>query len=203
MRPQVIWTRLRDLKIDKRPDWQRARYEDQSIDLRRVASRAANGDRFRAARLVFSLADGLEQHLQRLAHQRLVLAQRNRLLRFHDRVAALFGDAGRHRGQIQGDRFRARLRRIGEDPDVIEFLLFDKIEQRLELLIGLTGIADDQGGAHHDVRHPGAGMVDEAARHGDVAGAVHVPQHDRVGVLDRHVEVGQERVVLGHDVDHA
>ena len=37
----------------------------------------------------------------------------------------------------------------------------------------------------------------------DVAGAVHVPQHGRVGVLDRHVEVGQQRVVLGHDVDHA
>ena len=30
-----------------------------------------------------------------------------------------------------------------------------------------------------------------------------VRKHGRVGVLDRHVEVGQERVVLGHDVDHA
>ena len=86
---------------------------------------------------------------------------------------------------------------------MVELLLLDEIEQRLELLVGLAGVADDQGGAHHDVRHPGAGMVDEAAGHGDVAGAVHVPQHGRVGVLDRHVEVGQERVVLGHDVDHA
>jgi hypothetical protein len=170
-----------------------------------MPSRAADRDRLGAACLVFSLelADGLDQHLQRLAHQRLVLAQRDRLLRFHDRVAALFGNVCRHRGQIEGDRLRARLRRVGEDPDMVELLLLDKIKQGLELLVGLAGVADDQRGAHHDVWHPGAGVIDQAAGHGDIAGAVHVPQHSRVGVLDRHVEVGQERVVLGHDVDHA
>ena len=109
----------------------------------------------------------------------------------------------RHGGEIEGDRLGARLRRVGEDPDVVELLLLDKIEQGLELPVGLAGVADDQRGAHHDVRHPGAGMVDEAAGHGDVAGTVHGAQHGRVGVLDRHVEVGQERIVLGHDVDHA
>jgi hypothetical protein len=86
---------------------------------------------------------------------------------------------------------------------VVELLLPDKIVQRLELPVGLAGVADDQSGAHHDIRHPGARMIDQAAGHGDVAGAIHVPQHGRVGVLDRHVEVGQERVMFGHDVDHA
>jgi hypothetical protein len=68
MRPQVVRTHLRDLEIDKRADRQRPRHEDQSVDLRRMASRAADGDRLGAACLVFSLelADGLDKHLQRL-----------------------------------------------------------------------------------------------------------------------------------------
>jgi hypothetical protein len=100
MRPQVVRTRLRDLEIDKRADRQRARHEDQSIDLRRVPAGAADGDRLGVPCLVLSLelADGLDQHLQRLAHQRLVLAQRDCLLRFHDRVAALLRNVCRHRG---------------------------------------------------------------------------------------------------------
>ena len=75
MRPQVVRTRLRDLEIDKRANRQRARHEDQSVDLRRMASRATDGDRLGVARLVFSLTDSLDQHLQCLAHQRMVLAQ--------------------------------------------------------------------------------------------------------------------------------
>ena len=77
MRPQVVRTRLRDLQIDKRADRQGTRHEDQSIDLRRVPSRAANGDRLSVARFVFRLADRLDEHLQRLSHQRLVLAERD------------------------------------------------------------------------------------------------------------------------------
>jgi len=68
MRPQVVRTRLGDLEIDKRTDRQHTRHEDQSIDLRRVAPSPADGDRLGAPCLVFSLADGLDQHLHRLAH---------------------------------------------------------------------------------------------------------------------------------------
>ena len=94
MRPQVVRTRLRDLEIDKRADRHRTRHEDQTVDLRRMASGAADGDRLGVADLVLSLkfADGLDQHLHRLTYERLVLAQRDRLLRLHDRVATLFGD---------------------------------------------------------------------------------------------------------------
>jgi hypothetical protein len=74
MRPQVVRTHLRDLEIDKRADRQRPRHEDQSVDLRRMASRAADGDRLGVARLVLGLADRLDQHLHPRAHQRLVLA---------------------------------------------------------------------------------------------------------------------------------
>lgn len=86
---------------------------------------------------------------------------------------------------------------------MVKLLLPDEVEQRLELPVGLAGVADDEGGAHHDIRHPGAGMVDETAGHGDVAGTVHVPKDGWVSVLDRHIEVGQQCVVLSHDVDHA
>ena len=77
MRPQVVRTRLRDLEIDERAERQDAGDKDQSVDLRRVPSRAANGDRLSVARFVFRLADRLDEHLQRLSHQRLVLAERD------------------------------------------------------------------------------------------------------------------------------
>ncbi len=86
---------------------------------------------------------------------------------------------------------------------MVELLLLDEVEQGLKLRVGFAGVADNEGGAHDDARHPGAGVVDEAACHVDIAGAVHVPQYGRVGVLDRHVKVRQQCVMLGHDVDHA
>ena len=60
MRPQVVRTRLRDLEIDKRANRQRARHQDQSIDLRRVPSRAADGDRLGAPGFILGLADRLD-----------------------------------------------------------------------------------------------------------------------------------------------
>jgi hypothetical protein len=79
MRPQVVRTRLRDLEIDKRADRQLARHEDEAVDFRRMPPRAADGDRLGVSRfdrsLELELTDRLDQHLQRLTHQRLVLAQ--------------------------------------------------------------------------------------------------------------------------------
>jgi hypothetical protein len=74
MRPQVVRTCLRDLQIDKRPNRQCARHEDQAVDLRRVAPRAADRDRLRVARFVLGLADRLDEDLHRSAYERLVLA---------------------------------------------------------------------------------------------------------------------------------
>ena len=77
MGPQVVWTRFRDLEIDERAERQDAGDEDQSVDLRRVPSRAANGDWLSVTRFVFGLANCLDEHLKRLSHQRLVLAERD------------------------------------------------------------------------------------------------------------------------------
>jgi hypothetical protein len=63
MRPQVVRTRFRDFEIDKRPERQCTRYEDQSIDLRRVPPRAADRDRLTVARFVLGIADGLDKDL--------------------------------------------------------------------------------------------------------------------------------------------
>jgi hypothetical protein len=107
MRPQVVRTRLRDLEIDKRADREGTRHEDQPIDLRSVPPRAADGDRLAVAGFVLGLADGLDKDLHRRTDQRLVLPQRDCLLRLHDRVATLRGDVCRHCGQIEGDRLCA------------------------------------------------------------------------------------------------
>jgi hypothetical protein len=203
MRPQVVRSSVRDFEIDKRADRQRTRHEDQSVDLRRVPPRASDRNRLAVAGFVFGFTDSFDKDLHRCAYERPVLAQRDCLLRLHDRIATLLGDVSRYCSQIKGDRPGTRFRRVGEDADVIELLLLHKIEQRLELLVCFTWVADDERGAHHGVRHPGAGMIDQAAGHGDVARPVHSAQHGWMRMLDRHVEVGQERVVLGHDVDHA
>ena len=203
MRPQVVRTCLRNLEIDKSADRQRARHEDQPIDLRRVPPRATDGDRLTVARFILGFADGLDQHLQRLPTSTWFLRSEIACCASMIALRRSFAIACRHRGQIECDRLRARLRRVGEDPDVVELLLLNEIEQGLKLPVGLAWVADDERRAHHNVGHLGTSVIDQAAGHGDVAGAVHVPQHGRVGVLDRHVEIGQKRIVLGHDVDHA
>jgi hypothetical protein len=67
MRPQVVRTRLRDLEIDKRADRQSARHEDETIDLRCMPPRTADGDRLGVARFVLvldlELTNRLDQHL--------------------------------------------------------------------------------------------------------------------------------------------
>ena len=203
MRPEIVRAGLRDLQIGKRADLERPWHDDQAVDFRRVAAGAADGDRLRVALVVLSLTDGLDQDLQRLPDERLILAQGDRLLRLHDGVAAFLRDLRRYMRQVERHRLRARLRGVGEDADVIELLLPDEVEQGLELRVRLPRIADDEGGAHDQVRQPLPGVIDETARHIDAAGPVHVAQHRRIGVLDRHVEVGQEHIVLGQDVDHA
>ena len=74
MRPQVVRPRLRDLQIDKRADRNRAGDEDETVDLRGMPPRAANGDRLPVAGFVFGFADGLDQHLEGLPNQSFAFA---------------------------------------------------------------------------------------------------------------------------------
>ena len=61
---------------------------------------------------------------------------------------------------------------------MLEPLLFDEIEQLLELLIRLAGEADDEGGAQDSVWHRLADVGDALASLGD-RGALHASEHVR------------------------
>jgi len=164
---------------------------------------APDRDRFDLPGLVLRLALRFDQDLQGSPHELAVLAQRNRLLGFHDRVAPLFGDLGGNRCCVERGRFRARFRGIGEDPDMVEGHLLDKAKERLELGVGFAWVADDQGRAHRHIGQGGPRVIDQAACHVDAARPVHAAQDVAVRVLDRHVQVRQEGIMLGHHIDHA
>lgn len=83
---------------------------------------------------------------------------------------------------------------------MIEGHFFDEVVQPLELLIRLTGVSDDEGRAHRNIRQPLAGMGDEPAGHLDIARPAHIPQDRRIGVLNRHIEIGHKHAVLGHHI---
>lgn len=85
---------------------------------------------------------------------------------------------------------------------MVEGHLLDESEECLELSVGFAGVADDEGRAHRHLRQGGPGVIDQAPRHIDIARPVHAAQYIAVSMLDRHVQVGQERVVLGHHIDH-
>jgi hypothetical protein len=165
---------------------------------------APNRDRFAAAGAVFqlNLADGFRQYLQLLAAIAPVLGQRDGLLNLHQLSAARFGHRLRHTVRQFG-RPGALLDRVGEDADVVELHLAHEVEQRPELRVGLARIAHDEGRAHGQIGQLLSRVGHQPARHLDIAGAAHGAQHVVVGVLDRHVEVRQQLLVLGNHVDHA
>lgn len=45
-------------------------------------------------------------------------------------------------------------------------------------------------------------MGDQPAGHLNVAGPSHIAQHRGIGMLNRHVQIGHEHLVLGHDINH-
>lgn len=108
-RPEIVGTRLRHRSRNQLPDRLRARHKDQAVDFRCVPPGAPNRDRLRLPCLVLGLALRLDQNLERFSYQLTVLAERDRLLRFHDGVAPLFGGRGRNGRRIERGRFGARL----------------------------------------------------------------------------------------------
>jgi hypothetical protein len=113
------------------------------------------------------------------------------------RLCLLLGNALSERGG-----FGPFFGRVSEHADMVELSFGDESRQRLELRFGLSRKADDECCPHDGVGKLGSGVLDQAAGHVDVAGSVHRPQHVSVGVLDGHVQIGEQRVMLGHDVNH-
>lgn len=73
----------------------------------------------------------------------------------------------------------------------------------MKLSLRFARVSDDERRSHGDARHLVSRMVDEAPGHVDVARPVHGSEHRAVRVLDRHIQIWQEHVVVRHDVHHA
>ncbi len=117
----------------------------------------------------------------------------------HESLEALLLERLRHRvGQGVGSR--AVHRRIGEGADAIELRGGQEIEQHLEIRVGFARKADDEGAAQGQL---GADATPRLQAFKGILGggrAFHALQDTRAAVLQRHVEIGQDRP-LSHERD--
>ena len=101
----------------------------------------------------------------------------------------------------QRGRLGAWLVRVSEYAHVVEFHLSHKAIEVFELCLCLAWKANDQRRPHHQVGESRPRVIDEPPRHVQVTGTVHRAQDVPVGMLEWHVEVREQRLVLGHHVD--
>ena len=91
----------------------------------------------------------LNQNIQCFAHQGLVLLEAYPLLDFHQAFKAFLFDLGRHRVTERlgsGAGFKGEL----EGSDAIEARLLEKVEQLLEVIVGLPRKANDARRSNRD-----------------------------------------------------
>ena len=121
-----------------------------------IANRAADDHEVTAGR--FDGLRGFDQHIELPADYAAIGIVRDRLGQLHQPSVTLdlhlFSDLITHEV-----RWRAGLRGVGERAKVLELLLFDEVEQLLELGVRLPGEADDERRAEHRVRHGVADVV--------------------------------------------
>ena len=116
------------------------------------------------------------------------------MLQGHQPLLALLGHLRCNGiGKVRGGG--ALFWRKGENAHVVELLFRHKVQQVLEVVLGLAGKAHDEGGAQHSFRELLANPFEQASCHVGLPGAVHGAQHLRVAVLQRQIEVGQH---VGH-----
>ena len=124
-------------------------------------------------------------------------------MQFHEALEAFFLHLGRHRIR-QLVSLGTLDRAVFEAANPVQFRLVDEVQQHLELLLGLAGEADDEGGAQGDLGADLAPLLDALQGALDGAGALHQFEDARAGVLQRDVEVGEDLAVAhqGDDVIH-
>ncbi len=131
------------------------------------------------------------------------LADGDLLLQLHKALEALFLYLFGH-GIRQFVGLGALDRAVFEAADPIQLRLVDKVEQHLEVLLGLAREADDKGGAQGDLGADLAPLLDPLQGALDGAGTLHQFQDARAGMLQRDIEVGQYLAIAhqGDDVIH-
>ena len=78
---------------------------------------------------------------------------------------------------------------------MIEALALEEAHQVLEVLFGFAGEPHDQRGAQHRIGELVADLIQQAVVHIRLPGAVHRPQHLRMAVLQRQIQI---RHHIGH-----
>ena len=114
-------------------------------------------------------------------------------------MPALLFDFLRHRVR---QRVRGRVAHglVAEATDAVELGLLEPVEQRLKVLLGLAGEADDERRADGELGDRGAPLADPLQRLRLGGGPLHRFQDLRARVLERHVEIRQQ-LARGHQRD--
>ena len=84
----------------------------------------------------------------------------------------------------------------------VEPRFLHEVEQRLEFLVRLAGVADDEGGAEREFGHGRPHFGKRFAHLLHVRRAAHPAEGHRVGVLEGHVQVWDQWFVHRHRLDH-
>ena len=86
---------------------------------------------------------------------------------------------------------------VAEDAEPVELRGFDELQQLFEIRFGLAGESDDEAGADRDARNRAPDLFEQLQEDVAVRAALHALQHGSAGVLQRHIDVLHERIVLG------
>ncbi len=164
-----------------------------AVDLRRLRRHARLPQQLGFRRRPF------EQHIHVLADHLRVPCARDAALDRHQTALAIVNRARVHlivelvarAGVFVG---------IGEHAQAVELRRLHKIAQRLEIGVGFAGKADDHAGADGDARNGVADALEQLQEKIAVRAALHALQNRGAGVLQRHVDILDQRLVLGDRV---
>ncbi len=107
--------------------------------------------------------------------------------------------SGTGSGQLIG--FCSIHRAVLEATDAIQLRLVEKIEQQLEIFLGLAGEADNEGRTQGDLRADCAPGVNALQRPLDGTRSLHQLEDAGAGVLQWNIQIGQD-LALSHQGDH-
>ena len=88
------------------------------------------------------------------------------------------------------------LRRIREDSHPVELRGFDEVAQFLEIRFGFARKADDHAGTDRDAGNRPPDPFEKLEENIATGAALHALQHGSAGVLQRHVDIFDQRRVL-------
>src|SRR5262245_57400530 len=114
---------------------------DSAVDLWGLARMTADEQQLALVALA------LDQDVELATDQRLQLSLADGSLHLHQLARALLDQLRRYE-LLERSAVRAFLVRVAEGADVVQLDRLHELEQRCEVLLGLTGMADDERASH-------------------------------------------------------